>query len=148
MKTLFVCRFLPPAAILIGSVGALAECPPPVAGEDPFVREQFLIGIAPDADPAAVIALIESQFPGTTVIDAIPNRGFYLMQPPINVVDCDAVELLIENLVNPDPTLPDPLRPLSFAELNYEGGSPERQTGTIFIDTHPNSNGQMVTQYA
>lgn len=134
--------------VIIAVGGASAECPPVLPGQDPFVREQFLIGVSANADRSAALALIDAQFPGTSIIDAIPSRGYFLLLPPMEVVDCDAVERLIESLVNPNPTVDDPNRPLTFAELNYESGSPEGQTGTIFIDTHPSSNAQMVDQYA
>jgi thermitase len=116
---------------------AQADCPSVPPGQDRHRRDQFVISIADYADPAAVFQQLDQIWPGTAIVDQIARREIYLMQPPSDSVDCDVVEDLIQSLVNDDPSVPDPARPLRFAALNFEGGSPEGHTGTIFIRTPP-----------
>lgn len=127
-----------------GRNGARADCPPPIPGQSNQLQNQFIIGIASYADPQAVFAMIDQQWPGTTIVSGIEGRAIYLLQPPPSVVDCDIVENLLITWVNPFPTIVDPSRPLWFAELNFEEELPEGHTGTIFIKTPP---AQVHTEY-
>lgn len=117
-------------------VTARADCVPPAPGEDGFVHSQILLRVADYADPGAVLAQLEAQWPGLTPIDEIPSLQTFLLSVPPQYLACE-IELALVALVNPNENVPDPSRPLFWVELNYFSETGEGKTGTIFINTFP-----------
>lgn len=120
------------AGIVLSAVPAWADCPPPGPGSGPHVAQQVVVQIAPGFTLADVLPRIDALWPGTTVADSIPQRGFYLLDLPGTVVECDAVEDLLNTMVA-DPNAVDPNHPLLEAELNTVEEGVNGSTGTVYV---------------
>ncbi len=119
--------------LLVGAAAAWADCPPPAPGNGPHVAQQVVIQVAPGFTIADVMPRIDALWPGTTVARSIPQAGFYLLDLPGTVIECDAVEDLLNTLVAPDPNAVDPNHPLLEAELNTVEEGVNGSTGTVYV---------------
>ena len=128
---------------------ALADCPPPQPGENDFQRGQVMLRVADYATIGDVVAQLDQSYPGTIIQRASESRAIYLVYVPIGTLECDVLEDLIATMVVTDPNVPDPNRPLTWAELNYESEAAEGSTGSIYISYEQPTAAQLYqAQYA
>ncbi len=114
------------------AVAVRADCPPPAPGSGPHVAQQVIVQIAPGFTLDDVLPRIDALWPGTVVADSIPQHGFYLLDLPGTVIECDAVEDLLDTMVA-DPNEVDPNHPLLEAELNSIEEGVNGSTGTVYV---------------
>lgn len=128
---------------------AWADCPPPLPGENAFLRGQVMLRVSNYTTIDDVLATLNQTYPGTSILTSLDSRSTYLLQIPPGLVDCDVLENLLGTMVANDPNAVDPNRPLLWAELNYETEASEGSTGTIYISYQlPNAYALYQSQYA
>ena len=115
--------------------------------EDGIVAEQAMIRVAGYATIEQFLERFTQDWPGTYVARDIASRQTYLLQLPPGASE-PAVKQDLQAYVNPNPTIPDPNRPLVWAELNWLGRASEGRTGSIYFNEDPGHAGRFGSQYA
>lgn len=133
-----------------GVLGLLLVGESPAFGNDcePNGREaqQLVVRLAEYADFTTFLDTLHQQYPDITPGGQIPGRPIYRLDVGLTHND-DQVELYLQQLVNPNPNVVDPSRPLRWAEFNEHNEASEGQTGSIFVNVAPTSTQLYAQQY-
>ncbi len=126
---------------LITAIAAANDCQ--TNGRAP---QQLVVRLASYADFQAFLSTLHQQFPDITAGAQIPGRPIYRLDVGA-LHDDDAVEAYLLQLVNPNPNVADPARPLVWAEFNEHNEASEGQTGSIFVNVAPTASQLYAAQY-
>lgn len=126
------------AAIGLFALGSFAPA-------DDFRPHQAIVRVAPGSTVQEFLALLN--LPDVTVVRAIESRQIYLLGLPAGQSETE-FDIELDAFENPNPTVPDPLRPLIWGELNYEREASEGQTGSIYFSRVPGGRVTYQEQYA
>ncbi len=126
------------AAIGLFVLGSLAPA-------DDFRPHEAIVRIAPGSTVQEFLALLN--LPGVTVLRAVETRQIYLLGLPADQSETE-FDIELDMFENPNPAVPDPLRPLIWGELNYEREASEGQTGSIYFSRVPGGRATYQQQYA
>lgn len=118
------------------------------AGLDPVIPQQIMLRIAPYVSDTSFISDFTARWPGTSVLRSVPSRKVYLLQVPPGQESAVLADINA-NYLNPDRSLFDPSRPVTWATYNSQSETGEGRTGTIYVKTPPNTGREwMKMQYA
>lgn len=114
--------------------------------DDLTVPHQAMVRVASYVTDSEFLAQYTARW-GGVAIRSICSRKTYLLSIPSNVTDSQVLNDL-STLVNPNPSNPDPNKPLVWSSANFQSETGEGRTGTIYVKTPPPGAGGMRNQYA
>lgn len=115
---------------LMAANAAADQCVNDPPGSDSTVDREVVIRLHPGMDWPATLAMIETLIPGSIVLDdTLANWNIYALQLPLGTDECDGDDILADALMGP---VPDPARPLLWAETGYFALNGEGHTGSVY----------------
>lgn len=103
------------------------------------VQDQIVVQIAAPFALDDFMPLLRAQVPGAEVVDSsLASRGIYLISTP-GIVETLFEQYMENTWVNPNPSQPNPNRPLAHGEIGYTFGATEGQTGSIYFGRLPSA---------
>jgi subtilisin family serine protease len=131
---------------IVPGVAGLAQAGQPV--EDPILNGEAMVRVREDSTLQEFLTAFNKLWPGTTVIDSIPEHQIYRLQLPPSAVgqELGVVEPQLKQFVN-EGAAPVRGKPLRWGELNWLGEAPEGRTGSIVVTSILGGGVEFDSQY-